>query len=85
MTVLPTARHGSVGHASNDTNQPQVLHTSTGKFTDKTCLMPGRGPPFAAAEGRRAGGAGATSKKLFVTFVCRSHICLQSYFIASAT
>ena len=28
--------------AANDTNQPQVLHTSTGKCTDKTCLMPGR-------------------------------------------
>ena len=23
-------------------NQPQVLHTSTAKFTDKTCLMPAR-------------------------------------------
>ena len=23
----------------NDTNQPQVLHTSTGKCTDRTCLM----------------------------------------------
>ena len=27
--------------ASNDTNQPQVLHTSTGKFNDTTRLMPG--------------------------------------------
>ena len=26
--------------ASNDTNQPQVPHTSRGTFTDKTCLMP---------------------------------------------
>ena len=31
----------STAAGSNDTNQPQVLHTSTGKFTDKTCLMPG--------------------------------------------
>ena len=30
------------GGNSNDTNQPQVLHTSKGKFTDKTCLMAGR-------------------------------------------
>ena len=28
------------GGPSNDTNQPQVLHTSTGTFTDKTCLIP---------------------------------------------
>ena len=24
--------------ASNDTNQPQVFHTSTGKCTDRACL-----------------------------------------------
>ena len=30
---------------SNDTNQPQGLHTSTGAFTDITCLIPGLGSP----------------------------------------
>ena len=29
---------------SNVKNQPQVSYTSTGKFTDKTCLMPERRP-----------------------------------------
>ena len=31
---------GDLGN-SNDANQPQVLHTSKGKFTDNTCLMAG--------------------------------------------
>ena len=40
-----------------NTNQPQVLHTSKGKFTDNTCCMAGRGRGGRAAGGR-AGGAG---------------------------
>ena len=31
---------GCASGNSNDTNQPQVLHTSTCECTDKTCLMP---------------------------------------------
>ena len=41
LHALPRA-----GAASNDTNQPQVVHTSTGKCTDRTCLMPGHGQPL---------------------------------------
>ena len=42
MTVSPTARRS--GRRGYVTNQPQVLHTSTGKCTDKTCLI--GGSPF---------------------------------------
>ena len=51
----PPDRAAVVGRASasasKDTNQPQVLHTSTGKCTDKTCLMPGASDP-AGGDGR---------------------------------
>ena len=53
------ARLGLGAAASDDANQPQVLHTSTGTCTDKTCLMLGRAPhrrPGRPGPHRRAGG-----------------------------
>ena len=50
---------GDAGGTSNVTNQPQVLHTSTCKCTDRTCLMSGlraalqRRDRVPAAAGRR--------------------------------
>ena len=38
----PTSRARRAWRYRSDTNQPQVLHTSTGKVTDKRCLMLGR-------------------------------------------
>ena len=47
QTTIWGARRAAAGAtASNDTNQPQVLHTSTGTCTDKTCLMLGRAAPY---------------------------------------
>ena len=41
---------GPEGNSSgNDTNQPQVLHTSAGTCADRTCLMPGAAPHPAVA------------------------------------
>ena len=37
-------------------NQPQVSHTSTGKFTDRTCLMQVRPAPRRAGSSGRAAG-----------------------------
>ena len=41
--IRPEARvHDQTGPVRPNTNQPQVLHTSRGEVTDKTCLMLGR-------------------------------------------
>ena len=58
MTVSPTARWRSIAAAFGgvgDANQPQVLHTSTAKFTDKTreCRR-ARTPAWPGSAPRRA-------------------------------
>ena len=52
-------------HAGRGTNQPQVFHTSTGKCTDITCLMPGAdqaSPPAAPPPAKRAKTANTASR-----------------------
>ena len=39
--VASTNMNATSSRCCNVTNQPQVLHTSTGKCTDKTCLISG--------------------------------------------
>ena len=76
-----TARSGRCGMAaSNDTNQPQVLHTSTAECTDRTCLMPGPAP----AGGLRPAGPvrhclPSTFQCLSLVFRCRSTACHRPF------